>query len=579
MWWKNATVYQIYPASFKDSNGDGIGDIPGIHSQLDYIQSLGVDAIWLCPIYDSPQHDMGYDVSNYEAIYPPYGTVEDVEKLIAACHARGLRILMDLVVNHTSDEHAWFQESRSSLSSPKRDWYIWRPPRLDAAGQRRPPNNWRSCFGGSAWAWDEATGEYYLHLFAAQQPDLNWENPATRAAIYAAALEFWLRKGIDGFRVDTANTYSKHTSFPDAPVSNPAHEYQYASPLFCNGPRIHDYLREMAAILKKYNAMTVGELPLTPNPADVLAYVSAQESQLDMVFQFDIVELGTGPDMRYHTTPRNWTLPDLKARVQATQALMDGTTDGWSTAFLENHDQGRSISRWGCETTPSLWSASAKLLCILVTTLSGTLFLYQGQEIGMVNAPLSWDIDTEYKDVESKNYYAFVRASSSSSSSSSALAAAKSALQHLARDHARLPMQWDGTPHAGFTVPDATPWMRAHDNHPDINVKRQTLDAHSVLSFWKKMLSIRKAYPDVFARGVFAHVDPEDERLFMFEKRGEGRRVLVVLNFRDEVQEVRLEGLLGGRYELLVSNNVEIGEGEGMSMHVLQPYEARVYLV
>ncbi|PWY81684.1 glycoside hydrolase [Aspergillus sclerotioniger CBS 115572] len=569
MWWKNATVYQIYPASFQDSNGDGIGDIPGIHSQLDYIQSLGVDAIWLCPMYDSPQHDMGYDISNYEAVYPPYGTVEDVEKLIEACHARGLRILLDLVVNHTSDEHAWFQESRSSISSAKRDWYIWRPPRYDPDGKRHPPNNWRSCFGGSAWAWDDTTGEYYLHLFAPQQPDLNWENEETRKAIYASAMEFWLCKGIDGFRIDVVNAYSKDTSFPDAPVTDPRLEWQYASHLFCNGPRIHEYLREMSTILKKYNAMTVGELPLTPEIEQVLSYVSAKEEKLSMVFQFDIVDLGTGEALRYHTVPRNWTLPELKERVCATQRLMDGTTDGWSTAFLENHDQARCVSRWGCENTPELWSQSAKMLAILVASLSGTLFVYQGQEIGMVNVPASWGM-VEYKDLESQNYYEHVRRTSHDDPV--ALAAAKTALQHLARDHARIPMQWDSTPHAGFTTPDATPWMRAHDNYANLNVKRQALDGQSVLSFWKRVLAIRKEYPDVFAQGVFAHTDPEDEKLFIFEKKGDGRKLVVVLNFTPTEQENNLEAKLGRQFELLLSN-------AGENTHRLQPYEGRMYLV
>ncbi|PWY89716.1 maltase [Aspergillus heteromorphus CBS 117.55] len=574
MWWKNATIYQIYPASFRDSNGDGIGDIGGIHSQLDYIQSLGVDAIWLCPMYDSPQHDMGYDISNYEAVYPPYGSVSDIEQLISACHARGLRILLDLVVNHTSDEHAWFQESRSSLSSAKRDWYIWRPARYDAEGKRRAPNNWRSCFGGSAWTWDETTGEYYLHLFATQQPDLNWENRETREAIYASAMEFWLRKGIDGFRVDTANTYSKDTSFPDVPVTDPRTEWQYASHLFCNGPRIHEYLREMAGVLRKYDAMTVGELPLTKDIEDVLGYVSAKEEKLDMVFQFDVVDLGTGADRRYSVEPRSWTLSQLKERVRATQRLMDGESDGWSTAFLENHDQARCVSRWGCERNVELWGQSAKMLAMMVASLSGTLFVYQGQEIGMVNAPASWGVE-EYKDVESRNYYDFVR--QTSNGDPVALAAARTALQHLARDHARLPMQWDASPHAGFTAPDATPWMRAHDNYPDVNVKRQALDGQSVLSFWKRMLAVRKEYPDVFAQGVFANVDrleDDDEKLFIFEKRGEGRKLLVVLNFTESEQEAGLEAMLGGKGKLLLSNT-----GEGESLRLLRPYEGRVYLV
>ena len=277
-WWKETVVYQIYPASFCDGNGDGVGDIRGITAKLDYIASLGVGAIWVCPTYDSPQVDMGYDISNFEDIYPPYGTIQDMETLIKEAHALGLKIMLDLVINHTSDQHAWFKESRSSKNNPKRDWYIWRPARYTPGGERIPPNNWRSCFGGeSAWQWDEGTEEYYLHLFAAEQPDLNWENPETRRAIYASAMEFWLERGIDGFRIDVVNLYSKPPGLPDAPIVDPDSFYQPAGLLYSNGPRIHEFLGEMNAILRKHGAITVGELPNTPETDKVLKYVSAEE--------------------------------------------------------------------------------------------------------------------------------------------------------------------------------------------------------------------------------------------------------------------------------------------------------------
>jgi oligo-1,6-glucosidase len=570
-WWKNASIYQIYPASFKDSNGDGIGDIPGILSQLDYIQSLGVDAIWLSPMYDSPQYDMGYDISNYEEVYAPYGTVADVEALIVACHERGLRILLDLVINHTSSEHAWFKESRSSKTNPKRDWYIWKPPRYDENGQRHPPNNWRSFFSGSTWEWDEPTQEYYLHLFAVQQPDLNWENKATREAIYESAMEFWLRKGIDGFRVDTVNMYSKDPSYRDAQVVDPSVEWQPASDRFCNGPRIHEYLREMGQILNKYNAMTVGELPHTPEIADVLSYVSAREQQLSMVFQFDIVDIGFSEKSKYDTTPRNWTLPELKRRVNSTQQLI-GATDGWSTAFVENHDQARSVSRWGCTDTPELWTRSAKLLSMFVASLSGTLYVYQGQEIGMVNAPEEWPI-SEYKDIESTNYYEAVR--QATGGDPVALERVMKALSHLARDHARLPMQWDGTANGGFSSGTAKTWMRVHDNYQSLNVKRQNLDSDSVLSFWREMLRVRRAHPQVFAQGTFVDNDSQHESLFVFEKKADnGERLVVVLNFTGLPQPIDIEKYLGsGSHKTLVKNyDLE-------SLHELQPYEGRVYLV
>ncbi|KAJ5672278.1 Alpha-glucosidase [Penicillium longicatenatum] len=570
-WWKNATIYQIYPASYKDSNGDGIGDLPGILGQLDYIQSLGVDAIWICPMYKSPQVDMGYDVADYEDVHGPYGTVADVEAIIAACHKRGLRILLDLVINHTSDQHAWFKESRADKASAKRDWYIWRPAKYDADGVRRPPNNWRSIFGGSAWEWDEVSEEYYLHLFAVEQPDLNWENAEMRAAVYESAMEFWLRKGIDGFRVDTVNMYSKDQSYCDAPIIDPNHEHQLDASLFCNGPRIHEFLREMGQILLKYNAVTVGELPATPEVADVLKYVSEKEQQLSMVFQFDIVDVGKGKDFPLQTTPRNWTLPELRASVKRTQTLMDGTTDGWSTTFLENHDQARSISRWGSEETPELWATSAKMLAMLIASLSGTLYIYQGQEIGMVNAPLEWDM-SEYKDLDSLNYYNYVKKISGNDLVT--LEATKVAIAHLARDHARLPMQWDSTPNAGFSSEGAKTWMRVHDNYPTLNVERQSSDPNSVLSFWKDLLRVRRANPKVFAQGVFEDTDPSNGAVFVFEKHSDSEKLVVALNFSGEKQSVDLVGQLGNAKRKVLAKNYE----EDV-LDTLQPYEGRIYLV
>lgn len=566
-WWKNASIYQIYPASFKDTNGDGIGDLPGILSKLDYIKSLGVDAIWICPMYDSPQYDMGYDISNYEDVYAPYGTVTDVEAIIAACHERGLRVLLDLVINHTSYLHAWFKESRSSKSSSKRDWYIWRPAKYDADGTRQPPNNWRSFFSGSAWEFDYETQEYYLHLFAVQQPDLNWENPATRKAIYDSAVTFWLEKGIDGFRVDTVNMYSKR-SFADAPILDERHEWQPAHSLFCNGPRMHEFLHELGQILDKYDAMTVGELPHTPEITEVLSYVSAQEKKLSMVFQFNVVETGTG-DPTFNTTPRNWTLPEFRKRIAQTQELIP--TDGWSTAFLENHDQARSISRFGNEETPEYWALSAKMLAILVTTLSGTVYIYQGQEIGMVNFPVEWDIE-EYKDVNSINYYKFVQ--DSTKNDPIAVKRAKEALAHLARDHSRIPMQWDGTVNAGFTTESAKPWMRVHDNYSTLNVEKQQSDSKSVLAFWKESLRVRKSLPKVFAYGDFSDTDPSNESLFIFEKTADGQKLLVLLNFTTEAKLFDIAQRLGDTPPKAIIKNYE-----DEPLDSLRPLEGRVYIL
>jgi oligo-1,6-glucosidase len=567
-WWKDSTVYQIYPSSFLDSNGDGLGDIPGIVSKINYLASLGIDVIWLSPMYDSPQHDMGYDISDYEAVYPPYGTVRDIELLIEACHSRGMKLILDLVVNHTSDQHAWFQESKASRESEKRDWYIWRPARYAEDGTRMPPNNWRSFFSGPAWTWDEETQEYYLHLFATQQPDLNWENPATRQAIYDSAMRFWLDKGVDGFRVDTVNMYSKGTELPDAPIIDDGIFEQPASGLFCNGPRMHEFLREMNTdVLSKYDTMTVGELPHTPDPAHVLRYVGSGDKQLDMVFQFDIVDLGIGRTHKYEY--EGYALSELKTVVSKWQSFIEGS-DGWTTAFCENHDQGRSVSRFGCD-EPEWRERSAKMLALMMCALTGTLFIYQGQEIGMVNAPKSWPI-SDYKDIESVNYYNSVAARTNNDPK--ALGHVMKSIQILGRDHARLPMQWDDSPHAGFTTKKDGAWMRVHDEYRSINVARQAKDPRSVLSFWKGMLKVRKEYRDLFIHGAFEAYDVQNEKTFLFGKRHQESRAVVALNFTSEQQGFTRPDV-GGKWEFLVGN-LEAADGTG---DVLKPWEGRIYLV
>jgi oligo-1,6-glucosidase len=565
-WWKSGVVYQIYPSSFNDSNGDGVGDIPGILEKLDYIKDLGVDVVWLSPMYDSPQVDMGYDISNYEAIYPPYGTLEDMERLIRECHARGMKMMLDLVINHTSDQHAWFKESRSSKTNPKRDWYVWRPAKYDADGQRRPPNNWRSNFGGgSTWEWDPVSEEYYLHLFAKEQPDLNWENPETRKAIYASSMEFWLDRGVDGFRIDTVNMYSKPEGYQDAPITDEASDWQGAYMLYCNGPRIHEYLGEMNEILSRYNAITVGELPHTPETERVLRYVSAKAKQLDMVFQFDVVDVGFGAPLKFDTVPRSWKLPDFKAAVAGTQALINGT-DAWTTAFIENHDQGRSISRFASD-SPSHRVASGKLLAMMLTTLSGTLFVYQGQEIGMVNAPADSYPVSEYKDLDSLGYYALV--ARRSGNDPVALERAFAAMQHLARDHARIPVSWDGKlPNAGFSTADKT-WMKAHPLAGEINVASQLGDDKSVLAFWKKMVRFRKEHEDGLVYGQFELRAAEDLDLFTYIKTAhDGRRFVVVLNFSGAEKGWEADASL----KMLVST---VDGKDGNSP--LSPYEGRIY--
>ncbi|KAH8804605.1 alpha-glucosidase [Xylogone sp. PMI_703] len=568
IWWKDGVVYQIYPASYKDGNGDGLGDIPGIISKIDYIKDLGIDIVWLSPMYQSPQHDMGYDISDYEAVHAPYGTVEDMENLIEACHSRGMRLILDLVVNHTSDEHAWFKESRSSRDNPKRDWYIWRPPRYAEDGTRLPPTNWRSYFSGPTWEWDEHTQEYYLHLFAKQQPDLNWENPETRQAIYKSAMEFWLSKGVDGFRIDTVNMYSKGKQFLDAPIVDPEVFEQPAEDLFCNGPRMHEFLREMnTQVLNKYDAMTVGELPHTPDPAHVRRYVGASDKQLNMVFQFDLVDLGTGETGKYDFRP--YTLKDMKNIINKWQVFITGT-DAWTTAFCENHDQGRSVTRYASD-APRWRVRSAKLLSMMMCALTGTLFIYQGQEIGMINVPKDWPIE-DYKDIEGLNFYRAVE--KRTGGDPKALKHVMGSLQIIGRDNARVPMQWDSSPYAGFTTNKSGAWMRVNDSYTEINVANQLNDPNSVLNFWKGMLRTRKEYKDLFIHGDFECFDIEDLKLFTFSKTFGKDVLFVVLNFTDQDVEFGFpEKLSGHKLEFLVGNV----EGDGTTM-TLGGYEGRIYL-
>ncbi|MCJ1351416.1 MAG: hypothetical protein MMC33_001400 [Icmadophila ericetorum] len=570
-WWKDGVVYQIWPASYKDSNSDGMGDIPGIISTLDYLKDLGIDIVWVSPFYDSPQHDMGYDISDYEDIYHAYGTRADAEKLIKECHDRGMRVIFDLVVNHTSHLHKWFEESRSSKDNPKRDWYIWRPAKIDKDGNRKPPNNWRAHWGGSAWEWDESTQEYYLHLFAPEQPDLNWENPVTREAIYGSAMRFWLDRGVDGFRIDTVNMYSKGNEFPDAEVVDHTSEFHMQPNLFCNGPRMHEFLQEMnSKVLSKYDCMTVGELPHTHKIEDVLRYVSATSKELDMVFQFDIVDLGQGKAYKFETVP--YDLRDFKRLIDKFQHLIEGT-DAWSTAFLENHDQARSISRYASDSTPEHRIRSGKLLAILLATLTGTLYIYQGQEIGMVNVPTDWPPE-EYKDIESVEYINMIREQFPGDSEK--LKEKLKGVRAMARDNARTPVQWDDSPHAGFTASPNGPWMSVNPNYTEINVKQQSSDPSSTLNFWKQMLKLRKEYIDLFGHGRFEMFDGKNAETMYYIKMFDSQQIFVALSFTGERKKLEVPRKLEGKEMRLLVGNVpvhEMVEGE------LSPFEGRVYLV
>ena len=590
-WWKSAVVYQIYPASFCDSNGDGIGDLPGITSKLDYIASLGATVIWVCPMFDSPQVDMGYDISNYEDVYAPYGTLQDMEHLIQEAHKRNLRVMLDLVINHTSDQHAWFKESISSKENPKRDWYVWKPAKYTASGERKPPNNWRSCFGqGSVWEWDEASQEYYLHVFTKEQPDLNWENPVTRKAIYESAIEFWLKRGVDGFRVDTVNMYSKPQDYPDAIVTDEGQECQPALDLYCNGPRMHEFLREINDVLTKYNAITVGELPCTPDPKKILKYVSAAERQLNMVFQFDIMEVGQGEVDRLDTIPKNFSLKQIKDAMDRTQGILRGT-DAWTTAFMENHDQARAVSRFAND-SPEFRVASAKMLAVMQACMSGTQYVYQGQEIGSVNLPKDTYPLENYLDIGSIMFIDAIKGRTSPEEQEAALDRAFTSLQYIARDHSRVPVPWNSTgKNAGFSQaaedagkPVADSWMKPHPLAKEINVASQVDDPNSVLAFWRKALKFRIDHPDLFVYGDYESIRLEDPSVIYFQKDpGAGQpKALVVLSFATSEQkwvppsaeELGLPAGSAVKLEQVLSTH----EGKG-GENDLAPFEGRVYFV
>lgn len=547
VWWKNVSVYQIWPASFKDSNGDGIGDIPGITSTLDYVKNLGVDVIWLSPMYESPQEDMGYDISDYQKIHAAYGTMDDMNDLILQVHKRGMKLILDLVINHTSVEHKWFQESRSSKSNPKRDWYIWKPPRYDVNGNRLPPNNWASVFSGSAWEYDRLTDEYYLHIFAKGQPDLNWENATTRQAIYDEAITFWLEKGIDGFRIDTAAMYSKVQSFDDVPIVNPNCQWQPCNGMYQNGPRIHEFHKEMnEKTFSKYDVFTVGEIG-SASVEESLKYVSQKANELNMMFLFDMLGIGIG------RLPISKDLVRFKKVIEKNFLLMD-EEDGWSTFYLENHDQPRSISVFG-DDSPKYRERSGKLLALLQTTLSGTLFLYQGQEIGMTNIPKDWPIEC-YLDIESKNYYKENGMNSLGH------------INQLARDNGRTPVQWNGSKNAGFTTGE--PWMRINDNFPYVNVQAQESDPESLLVFWKRCLEMRKSHKVFFIHGKLSIIDERNGDVFYYSKESGDSFAYVALNFSRSRQ--KFVNHLSTNLQFLVSN-VPCSDSKW-----LEPFEGRVYL-
>lgn len=558
-WWKESVVYQIYPISFKDSNGDGVGDLRGILSKLDYLQDLGVDVVWICPIYQSPGHDNGYDISDYYKIDPAFGTMEDFDELLEGLHARGMKLMMDLVLNHTSDEHPWFLESRKSKDNPKRDYYIWRKGKNGG-----PPNNWESYFSGSVWEYDERTDEYYLHLYSKHQPDLNWENPAVIRELHDM-VKWWLQKGVDGFRFDAIAHIAKAKGLPDAdnPQQTPTVR---AYELFSNLDDVHTLLQDLYDnVLYYYDIMTVGETSGL-GPEEALCYVGDDRRELNMTFQFehmflDAASAGSG---KWDVVP--WKLTDLKEVISRWQTVLHGR--GWNANFLCNHDQPRAVSRFGNDQEPYR-IPSAKMLATFLHMLEGTPYIYQGEEIGMTN--VVFDSIDDYRDVETLNYYEEQRRNGVPE------ADIMRAIHLKSRDNARTPMHWDAGPQAGFTTAESA-WIRVNPNHERINVEEAIRNPDSIYHYYKELIRLRKEHA-VIVYGAYELLLPDHPQIYAFTRKLEKSRLLVILNFSSEepVFEWPVEAMEPEDIELLISNYAP-QEHEDLLNLPLRPYEARVYL-
>ena len=549
MWWKEAVVYQVYPRSFKDSNGDGIGDLPGITSKLDYLQSLGVDVIWLSPHYDSPNADNGYDIRDYRKVMKEFGTMADFDALLAGVKQRHMKLIIDLVVNHTSDENQWFVESRKSKDNPYRDYYFWRDGKGPDGSQ--PPNNYPSFFSGSAWQYDPATKQYYLHYFAVKQPDLNWDNPKVRAEVYDL-MKFWLDKGVDGFRMDVIPLISKPTGLPDLTPE----QMKNVPAAYANGPHMHEYLQEMNRnVMSKYDVMTVGEaLGITLEQTPLM--VGDDRHELNMIFNFDAVRIN-----RDGKQWKSWTLPELKAIYDSHARELD--VHSWDTVFLSNHDNPRLVSSFGND-SPEYRVASAKLLETMLLTLRGTPFIYQGDELGMTNYPFKGI--GEYDDIEAKNGYKADVATGKVSEQ-----AYLDNLRQMSRDNARTPMQWDTSANAGFTT--GKPWLAVNPNYKQINAAAEVADKQSIYNYTKAMIALRHATP-AFVYGSYEDLDPANPSVFAYTRSLGVDRYLVVLNFSSKPVEYKLPGGMTPRQ--LLMDNLGSKEVDATTLH-LKPWEARIY--
>lgn len=550
IWWKEAVGYQIYPRSFKDSNGDGIGDLQGIISKLDYLKDLGIDVIWICPMYESPNDDNGYDISNYKEILSDFGDMNDFDQLLSEVHKRGMKLIIDLVVNHTSDEHEWFIESKSSKDNPKRDWYIWK-----SGDGEKEPNNWESIFKGSAWEYDETTDEYFLHLFSKKQPDLNWENKEVRNAVYEM-INWWLDKGIDGFRVDAISHIKKDQSFENLPnPENKAYVESFDKHMNFNG--IHVFLNELKnETFAKYDIMTVGEANGVKADVDADLWVGEENGSFNMVFQFEHLDL-------WETKGESKSkVIDLKEALSKWQDNLHGI--GWNALFIENHDISRVVSTLGNDSEYRI--ECAKALALMYFMQQGTPFIYQGQEIGMTNVKFN-SID-DYDDIKCINVYNEKVASGISK---------EEALEEVwktSRDNARTPMQWDDSDNAGFT--DGKPWIHVNPSYKDINVKHQLEDENSILNFYKKLIKIKKQN-ETLMYGKYNLILKDHEQIYAYTRTLDDEKYIIICNLSDNASVYDYEEVL--EYDNLIISNYNVNKHLPMNKFDLMPWECRLYKI
>ena len=550
-WWKENVVYQLYPRSFNDSNGDGIGDLKGVIEKLDYIKSLGVDVVWMNPVYESPNDDMGYDISDYTAIMKEFGTMEDFDNLLKGLHDRGIKLIMDLVVNHTSDEHIWFKESRKSKDNPYRNYYHW----WDAE-KGKPPYRW-SIFDkeSNAWKYDDITNSYYLHIFSEKQPDLNWENPAVRYAIYDI-MKFWLDKGIDGFRLDVIACISKDISFPELPITTPIGQW---FPYYAQGPHLHDYLQEMnREVFSKYECMNVGEMSFVTTE-NALLFVDEDRNELQTFYHFDHTGVGIDKDNFMYADDSNWDLVEWKKIFYKWDKVF--SEKGWGTIYLGNHDMSRMVSRFGND-SETYRALSAKMLHTFLLSMRATPYIFNGDEIGMVNTNHT-DIEC-YQDVYTINYYNQLKQKGED------FDGFLKSHAKISRDNGRTPMQWNDNEHAGFS--SASPWLAVNENHISVNVEEQESDPDSVLNYFRTMIQLRKKYMSLIY-GAFELVDEGNNQLFAYTRSLGDEFILVVLNF-SEIPAVLNSSMDLSRSDILISNYKQ-----PQINNFYQPYAAVIYRI